>query len=242
MLRLIRILMHVQRYRAFVATFLTLIPSLMPYLGTIFCVMCIYCSLGLQIFGGTVNAGNPDLEGTDLAKNDYVLFNFNDYPNGMVTLFNLLVMGNWHIWMQVSLICHDHLYLLCIHAALCMTEEYINCHGFSFMIIFTWLASDKYAFHCLFVCPIHLLTTNDVGALFRVELTSNQVLQVSDQSAVKLGSVYVNPVNYAEHLLKTYLFQIISGYCLLRVIVCFQGHGIPYKPPGSYEILYEDHA
>ncbi|CAL5342606.1 unnamed protein product [Camellia sinensis] len=100
MLRLIRILMHVQRYRAFVATFLTLIPSLMPYLGTIFCVMCIYCSLGLQIFGGTVNAGNPDLEGTDLAKNDYVLFNFNDYPNGMVTLFNLLVMGNWHIWMQ----------------------------------------------------------------------------------------------------------------------------------------------
>ncbi|CAL5403663.1 unnamed protein product [Camellia sinensis] len=100
MLRLIRLLMHVQRYRAFVATFLTLIPSLMPYLGTIFCVMCIYCSLGLQIFGGTVNAGNPDLEGTDLAKNDYVLFNFNDYPNGMVTLFNLLVMGNWHIWMQ----------------------------------------------------------------------------------------------------------------------------------------------
>ncbi|KAL7215999.1 hypothetical protein ACSBR1_028029 [Camellia fascicularis] len=100
MLRLIRLLMHVQRYRAFVATFLTLIPSLMPYLGTIFCVMCIYCSLGLQIFGGTVNAGNPDLEGTDLAENDYVLFNFNDYPNGMVTLFNLLVMGNWHIWMQ----------------------------------------------------------------------------------------------------------------------------------------------
>ncbi|KAI8007666.1 Two pore calcium channel protein 1A [Camellia lanceoleosa] len=100
MLRLIRLLMHVQRYRAFVATFLTLIPSLMPYLGTIFCVMCIYCSLGLQIFGGTVNAGNPDLDGTDLAKNDYVLFNFNDYPNGMVTLFNLLVMGNWHIWMQ----------------------------------------------------------------------------------------------------------------------------------------------
>lgn len=50
MLRLIRLLMHVQRYRAFVATFLTLIPSLMPYLGTIFCVLCWYCSLGLQVF------------------------------------------------------------------------------------------------------------------------------------------------------------------------------------------------
>ncbi|KAL3509378.1 hypothetical protein ACH5RR_028779 [Cinchona calisaya] len=100
MLRLIRLLMHVPQYRAFVATFLTLIPSLMPYLGAIFCVMCIYCSIGLQVFGGIVNAGNPKLEGTDLADNDYLLFNFNDYPSGMVTLFNLLVMGNWQVWMQ----------------------------------------------------------------------------------------------------------------------------------------------
>ncbi|XP_024022354.1 two pore calcium channel protein 1A [Morus notabilis] len=100
LLRLIRLLMYVQRYRAFIATFLTLIPSLMPYLGIIFCVLCIYCSLGVQIFGGMVNAGNPKLEATDLADDDYLLFNFNDYPNGMVTLFNLLVMGNWQVWMQ----------------------------------------------------------------------------------------------------------------------------------------------
>uniref|UniRef100_A0A7N0UKT4 EF-hand domain-containing protein n=1 Tax=Kalanchoe fedtschenkoi TaxID=63787 RepID=A0A7N0UKT4_KALFE len=100
MLRLIRLLMHVQRYRAFVATFLNLIPSLMPYLGTIFCVLCIYCSLGIQIFGGIVHVGNPKLEGTTLADDDYLLFNFNDYPNGMVTLFNLLVMNNWQDWMQ----------------------------------------------------------------------------------------------------------------------------------------------
>ncbi|KAL6561625.1 mitochondrial thiamine pyrophosphate transporter [Orobanche minor] len=111
MFRLIRLLMRVQQYRAFVATFLTLLPSLVPYLGTIFCVLCIYCSLGVQIFGGLVNAGNPDLSGTDLEDNDfsllwnfldklsYLLFNFNDYPNGMVTLFNLLVMGNWQAWM-----------------------------------------------------------------------------------------------------------------------------------------------
>ncbi|KAG1367886.1 two pore calcium channel protein 1 [Cocos nucifera] len=100
MLRLIRLLLHIRRYRAFVATFLTLIPSLMPYLGTIFCVLCIYCSLGVQLFGGIVNFGNPDLAATDLFADDYVLFNFNDYPNGMVTLFNLLVMGNWQVWMQ----------------------------------------------------------------------------------------------------------------------------------------------
>ncbi|KAL3714981.1 hypothetical protein ACJRO7_006829 [Eucalyptus globulus] len=100
LLRLMRLLMHVKRYRAFVATFLTLLPSLMPYLGIIFCVMCIYCSLAEQIFGGMVNAGNSKLEETDLAADDYLLFNFNDYPNGMVTLFNLLVMNNWQDWMQ----------------------------------------------------------------------------------------------------------------------------------------------
>jgi len=59
-----------------------------------------YCSLGLQIFGGIVYAGNPTLEETDLFNNDYLLFNFNDYPSGMVTLFNLLVMGNWQVWME----------------------------------------------------------------------------------------------------------------------------------------------
>ncbi|KAH1222591.1 Two pore calcium channel protein 1 [Glycine max] len=146
MLRLIRILMYVKRYRAFVATLLTLIPSLMPYLGIIFCTLCIYCSIGVQIFGGIVNAGNPELELTALAENEYPLiiynivsfkpvvvggvwstsrcefnsgiyvvsemelfvlgvsfltensylvFNFNDYPNGIVTLFNFLVTATW---------------------------------------------------------------------------------------------------------------------------------------------------
>ncbi|XP_040379663.1 two pore calcium channel protein 1 [Oryza brachyantha] len=100
MLRLTRILLQVQRFRAFVATFFTLMSSLMPYLGIVFCTLCIYCSLGLQIFGGIVYAGNPTLEGTALFDNDYLLFNFNDYPSGMVTLFNLLVMGNWQAWME----------------------------------------------------------------------------------------------------------------------------------------------
>jgi two pore calcium channel protein len=92
--------MHVKQYRAFIATFITLIPSLMPYLGTIFCVLCIYCSIGVQVFGGLVNAGNKELAKTEMVEDDYLLFNFNDYPNGMVTLFNLLVMGNWQVWME----------------------------------------------------------------------------------------------------------------------------------------------
>ncbi|CAK9176095.1 unnamed protein product [Ilex paraguariensis] len=90
MLRLIRLLMHVKRYRAFVATFLTLIPSLMPYLGTIFCVLCIYCSLGVQIFGGMVYADNPYLEGTDLADNEY--------PLSLMILVFICLCCNYRLW------------------------------------------------------------------------------------------------------------------------------------------------
>ncbi|KAJ8568051.1 hypothetical protein K7X08_020773 [Anisodus acutangulus] len=100
MLRFIRLVIHIEQCRAFVATFLSLMYSLLPYSGTIFCVLCIYCSLGLQIFGGIVNTGNPNLNQTDLARYDYLLFNFNDYPTGMVTVFNLLVMGIWPPVMQ----------------------------------------------------------------------------------------------------------------------------------------------
>ncbi|XP_026439620.1 two pore calcium channel protein 1B-like [Papaver somniferum] len=100
LLLLVRLLMLVPNYRNFISTFFTLIPALMPYLGTVFCISSIYCTLGMQVFGGIVNSGNPKLQSLEFYCNDYLLFNFNDYPNGMVTLFNLLVMGFWEVLMQ----------------------------------------------------------------------------------------------------------------------------------------------
>ncbi|KAG6553595.1 hypothetical protein Mapa_004509 [Marchantia paleacea] len=100
LLRLVRVLMLVERYRVKVVTFINLIPNLLPYLGINFFLMCIYCTLGMQIFGGLVYEGNPKLEGTSMLENDYLVHNFNDYASGMVTLFNVLVMGNWQIWME----------------------------------------------------------------------------------------------------------------------------------------------
>lgn len=37
-----------------------------------------------------------------LTSLSYLLQNFNDFASGMVTLFDLLIMGNWQIWMEVS--------------------------------------------------------------------------------------------------------------------------------------------
>ncbi|KAG0562970.1 hypothetical protein KC19_9G186300 [Ceratodon purpureus] len=102
LLRLTRLLVLVERYKVMVSTFFKLIPNLMPYLGIVFCLMCLFCSLGVHLFGGLVYAGNPILEGTTMFENDYLLQNFNDFQSGMVTLFDLLIMGNWQIWMDVS--------------------------------------------------------------------------------------------------------------------------------------------
>lgn len=38
----------------------------------------------------------------DLTICSYYVKNFNDFPSGMVVLFDLLITGNWHVWMDVS--------------------------------------------------------------------------------------------------------------------------------------------
>ncbi|KAL3701109.1 hypothetical protein R1sor_019131 [Riccia sorocarpa] len=99
-LRLFRGLMLIERYRVKVGTFIKLIRHLLPYLGINFFLMCIYCTMGVQVFGGLVYEGNLTLERTTMFENDYLVYNFNDYVSGMVTLFNVLVMGNWEVWME----------------------------------------------------------------------------------------------------------------------------------------------
>lgn len=157
LLRLIRLLLHVKRYRVIISTFLKLIPRLMPYLAMIFCLMCLYCSLGVQLFGGLVNDYNEILETTDMYENDYLVHNFNDYPTGMVTLFELLVMGNWQIWL----------------------ESYVTLTG-------TWWTSlyfiSFYAFAILFL--LNLVIAFVLEAFFaEMELSSSSVDLKSGQTA-----------------------------------------------------------
>lgn len=39
-----------------------------------------------------------------LTENSYLVFNFNDYPNGIVTLFNFLVTATWDEVMTVCML------------------------------------------------------------------------------------------------------------------------------------------
>ena len=34
----------------------------------------------------------------------YYVKNVNDFPSGMVLLLDLLITGNWHVWMDVKLV------------------------------------------------------------------------------------------------------------------------------------------
>jgi len=44
------------------------------------------------------------IEVSFLTENSYLVFNFNDYPNGIVTLFNFLVTATWDEVMTVCVL------------------------------------------------------------------------------------------------------------------------------------------
>ena len=63
----------------------------------------IYSLIGIQLFGGMVYAENPDIYKTLNVPYSYVYNNFNDFPSGLVTLFELMVVNNWWVIAQTFL-------------------------------------------------------------------------------------------------------------------------------------------
>jgi two pore calcium channel protein len=43
---------------------------------------------------------NPKLVGSSYEDSHYEVFNFNDFASGMVLLFNLLLLNDWHSYME----------------------------------------------------------------------------------------------------------------------------------------------
>lgn len=62
--------------------------------------MAIYTYLGIALFGGRIRISNPLLNGTQYARAGYYPNNFNDFPSGMITLFEILVVNNWNVIME----------------------------------------------------------------------------------------------------------------------------------------------
>lgn len=56
---------------------------------------------GMFFFGGLNYKGNPVLDQLSSVPPNYYLNNFNDLPSSMLTLFDLLIVNNWFLIMNV---------------------------------------------------------------------------------------------------------------------------------------------
>ena len=59
-----------------------------------------YAFVGISAFGGIINFNNTLLQNTTFAADDYWANNFNDLASALVTLFELLMVNNWHVIMD----------------------------------------------------------------------------------------------------------------------------------------------
>ncbi|KNC50352.1 two-pore calcium channel 3 [Thecamonas trahens ATCC 50062] len=100
LLRVIRLwttMGEIKRYRVLMSTLWQLLPALATYAVVQFMVFFVYAILGMALFGGLIHDGNPDLAGTVFADSGYFLNSFNDVGYAYVTLFELMVVNNWHV-------------------------------------------------------------------------------------------------------------------------------------------------
>lgn len=53
--------------------------------------------IGIQVFGGKIYEENSDIYGDGTVPPSYVYNNFNDFPSGLMTLFELIIVNNWWV-------------------------------------------------------------------------------------------------------------------------------------------------
>ncbi|KAL1495430.1 hypothetical protein AB1Y20_016798 [Prymnesium parvum] len=98
LLRLLRLLFSFSRFEAIFGHLLRVLPSFSGLAGAMWALFAVYAQLGVALFGGLVRV---DYWAPSDAEALYAYCNFNDFGSAMLTLFNLLVVNNWHDIMRV---------------------------------------------------------------------------------------------------------------------------------------------
>ncbi|CAK6981403.1 two pore segment channel 3 [Scomber scombrus] len=106
-LRLIRVVDSIKRFRAIINTLIRIGPAILTFGQLIIVVYYIFAMVGMELFKGKVQSysldstdpakaycGNPLLKGTDFAKLDYCKNNFNNVVSSFVLLFELTVVNH----------------------------------------------------------------------------------------------------------------------------------------------------
>lgn len=93
-----RILNEMQQVKAVFGVMSNLKPFLRDLLGMLVCIFLIFGQLGINFFGGLINSQTPNVHQIKTGKalaTDYQKINFNDFPNAIVTLWNLFLRNKW---------------------------------------------------------------------------------------------------------------------------------------------------
>jgi hypothetical protein len=93
--RILNLLAEVPQYSIIFKTFVNLIPLFGTLMGVLLTLFYTYCLLGMEIYGGLIYPENPDLFNDADINILYTYLNFNDFANGLLTLFIVLLESNW---------------------------------------------------------------------------------------------------------------------------------------------------
>uniref|UniRef100_A0A7S3AFJ0 Ion transport domain-containing protein n=1 Tax=Haptolina ericina TaxID=156174 RepID=A0A7S3AFJ0_9EUKA len=93
LLRPVRLLFSFRRFDVIIRHFLRVLPSFSGLVGAVWALFAFYAQLGVALFGGLVRLDH--WSPSDPAAL-YAYCNFNDFGSAVLTLFELLVVNNWH--------------------------------------------------------------------------------------------------------------------------------------------------
>lgn len=108
-LRLIRVVDTIQRFRAIINTLIKIGAPILTFGQLILVVYYIFAMVGMELFKGKVMffadsthpareyCGNLLLNGTAFARNNYCKNNFNDVVSSFILLMELTVVNQWHV-------------------------------------------------------------------------------------------------------------------------------------------------
>ncbi|XP_030591488.1 two pore segment channel 3 isoform X2 [Archocentrus centrarchus] len=109
-LRLVRVVDSIKRFRTIINTLIRIGPAILTFGQLILVVYYIFAMVGMELFKGKVTfygqsstdpakayCGNPLLNGTDFAKLNYCKNNFNNVVSSFILLVELTVVNQWHV-------------------------------------------------------------------------------------------------------------------------------------------------
>ncbi|XP_018428489.1 PREDICTED: two pore calcium channel protein 1-like [Nanorana parkeri] len=109
-LRLIRIIDSIQRFRVIVNTLINILPTMLTFCGIILVIYYVFAIIGMEVFKGKIRffpenstdpyaleCGAKALKDSAFAKSKYCKNNFNNIGYTFIVLVELTVVNQWHI-------------------------------------------------------------------------------------------------------------------------------------------------